>query len=207
MREGPLGRRAGARHPTGELVGDWDGDETGRQLYGRRAAPTARFHALFFPDLLLVTDSSMGVPPSLGPSLPSPPFPIPVAPESAHSRPLLLPGTSLCLAALSLRGSEEVQEVGWPWSLRAEPAQTPAPASEYFIVGQREGRGADILNPPPPPSPSGSNLPCIVTTARNEAGEAGLQLAIEPLALQTEGLGLLQIHFYFPGQRLYSLLA
>jgi len=56
-------------------------------------------------------------------------------------------------------------------------------------------------------APSGSNLPCIVTTVRCEAGEAGLQLAIEPLALQTEGLGLLQIHFYFPGQRLYSLLA
>lgn len=73
--------------------------------------------------------------------------------------------------------------------------------------GREKGGGTDSLNPPHPSSPSGSNLPCIVTTVRNEAGEAGPQLAIEPLALQTEGLGLLQIHFYFPGQRLYSLLA
>lgn len=128
-------------------------------------------------------------------------------PGAAQSRPLLFPPAHRAARRLApLRGSREVQEVGWPGSLRAEPAKTPAPAPEYFTVEQREGRGGDSLTPPHP-NPSGSNLPCIVTTVRNEAGEAGLQLAIELLALQTEGLGLLQIHFYFPGQRLYSLLA
>lgn len=79
-----------------------------------------------------------------------PPLPPPPAPGPRRADPPSPPpGTALCPSAAPLRGFGEVQEVAWPRSLRAEPAQTPAPAPEYFTVGQREGRGEEGLNPPP----------------------------------------------------------
>lgn len=148
----------------------------------------------------------MGVPPSPGPILPSP-SPAPAGPGAAQSRPPLpTPRHSTLPVGRSparLRGSSRSCLAPLPPS-RASPNTSACPGIFHRRAEGREGgRGLKST----PPSPSGSNLPCIVTTVRSEAGEAGLQLAIEPLALQTEGLGLLQIHFYFPGQRLYSLLA
>lgn len=151
----------------------------------------------------------MGVPPSPGPTLPSP-SPAPGGPGAEQSppgppSPRHIP---LCPRPLPCAPSGKFKKLPGPApSEQSQPKHQRLPRNISPSGRGKGGRGGgDGLNPPSP-SPSGSNLPCIVTTVRNEAGEAGLQLAIEPLALQTEGLGLLQIHFYFPGQRLYSLLA
>lgn len=152
------------------------------------------------------------VPRSLGPSPPPPaPGPCRAGPTAPPAPPPIPPGrTALPRGSLhahhrSPAGSGEVQEVGWPHSLRVRQPKHQCLPRNISPSGSR--RGERQLKKKKKKAPSGSNLPCIVTTVRCEAGEAGLQLAIEPLALQTEGLGLLQIHFYFPGQRLYSLLA
>lgn len=117
----------------------------GRRGGSCSAAPTARFHALFFPDLLLVTGDSMRSPlsgtfpaaprPGAVQSRPDrPPRPPPHSPRPHGAAPRFAP----CAPPQPrrLRGSSR----SWLAPLPASaPAQTPVSAPEYFTVGEQEG--------------------------------------------------------------------
>lgn len=159
--QGPeSGRSAGPGAPTGRTRAVPVGTEPGTSAprspgeppalpAGRRggscsAAPTARFHALFFPDLLLVTGDSMRSP-LFGT------FPAAPRPGAAQSRPdrppappchTALPRGSFRAHHRSPAGSGEVQEVGWPHSLRVrQPKHRCLPRN---ISPSGSGRGGGV---------------------------------------------------------------
>lgn len=213
----PCGCGAGAGHPGGEPLARMAARRGGSCRAGER--PRRRVSMRYSSPIYCLSPAAQWGSPLSGtfaafPASPPPPPPPPPAPGPRRAGPLSPPRhTALPVGPLPCAAPGKFKKLAGPAPCeQSQPKHQRLPRNISPWSRGKGGGGGESLNPPPPrppspSSPSGSNLPCIVTTARNKAGEAGLQLAIEPLALQTEGLGLLQIHFYFPGQRLYSLLA